>query len=45
MITGDAYIDHPAFGAAVIGKYQYSKGYKVGVISQPNWKDANALKF
>ena len=44
LITGDAYIDHPAFGAAVIGRYLESYGFKVGVISQPvEESDYNAL--
>ncbi|MBN2856830.1 MAG: YgiQ family radical SAM protein [Candidatus Delongbacteria bacterium] len=36
LVTGDAYIDHPSFGAAIIGKYLVSKGFKVGIISQPD---------
>jgi len=36
LITGDAYIDHPSFGAAIIGKYLVSKGFRVGIISQPD---------
>ena len=39
IITGDAYIDHPAFGAAVIGRIIESEGFKVAVIPQPNWQD------
>ncbi len=39
IITGDAYIDHPAFGAAVIGRVLESHGYKVALIPQPNWRD------
>ncbi len=35
FVTGDAYIDHPSFGVALLGKYLQSKGYKVGVIAQP----------
>jgi uncharacterized radical SAM protein YgiQ len=38
IVTGDAYIDHPAFGAAIIGRYLLSKGFKVGIIAQPDWK-------
>lgn len=38
LITGDAYVDHPAFGAALLGRYLVSLGYKVGIIAQPNWK-------
>jgi radical SAM superfamily enzyme YgiQ (UPF0313 family) len=36
IITGDAYVDHPSFGAAIIGRVLESKGYKVGIIAQPN---------
>lgn len=36
LITGDAYIDHPSFGAAIVGKYLVSKGFKVGIIPQPD---------
>ncbi|MGK0389206.1 MAG: putative radical SAM protein YgiQ [Maribacter sp.] len=39
IISGDAYVDHPSFGSAVIGRMIESKGYKVGIIPQPNWRD------
>jgi uncharacterized radical SAM protein YgiQ len=39
LITGDAYIDHPAFGAAVIGRIIESEGFRVAIIPQPNWQD------
>jgi len=39
LFTGDAYIDHPAFGAGVIGRVLQSKGYKVAIVPQPNWQD------
>lgn len=39
IITGDAYVDHPAFGAAVIGRIIEAEGYRVGIIPQPNWQD------
>jgi len=39
LISGDAYVDHPAFGAAVIGRIIESMGLKVAIIPQPNWKD------
>lgn len=39
MITGDAYVDHPAFGAAVIGRIIEREGFKVAIIAQPNWRD------
>jgi uncharacterized radical SAM protein YgiQ len=39
FFTGDAYIDHPAFGAAVIGRMLESEGLKVAIVPQPNWRD------
>lgn len=39
LFTGDAYIDHPAFGAAVIGRLLEAKGYRVAIVPQPNWRD------
>ncbi len=39
LISGDAYIDHPAFGAAVIGRVIESEGYRIAIIPQPNWQD------
>ena len=39
IFTGDAYIDHPAFGAAVIGRILEAEGYRVAIVPQPNWRD------
>jgi uncharacterized radical SAM protein YgiQ len=39
LVTGDAYVDHPAFGSAVIGRIIESYGFKVAIIAQPNWQD------
>lgn len=39
LVTGDAYVDHPAFGTAVIGRILESLGMKVAIIAQPNWQD------
>ncbi len=39
LISGDAYVDHPAFGPAVIGRIIESEGFRVGIIPQPNWQD------
>jgi uncharacterized radical SAM protein YgiQ len=39
LISGDAYVDHPSFGTAVIGRIIESEGFKVAIIPQPNWKD------
>lgn len=39
LISGDAYVDHPSFGAAVIGRVIEKEGYRIGIIPQPNWQD------
>ena len=39
LFSGDAYVDHPAFGAAVIGRVLQSHGYNVAIVPQPNWQD------
>jgi uncharacterized radical SAM protein YgiQ len=39
LVTGDAYVDHPAFGSAVIGRIIESYGFRIGIIAQPNWQD------
>ncbi|MBT9134155.1 MAG: hypothetical protein DDT38_00886 [Firmicutes bacterium] len=44
LVTGDAYVDHPSFGAALIGRVLESADYRVGIIAQPNWRDLNAFK-
>lgn len=44
LVTGDAYVDHPSFGAAIIARLLESKGFKIGVIAQPNWKDTKDFK-
>ncbi|MBN4079590.1 YgiQ family radical SAM protein, partial [Beggiatoa alba] len=46
IVTGDAYVDHPSFGMAVIGRVLEAQGFRVGIISQPDWtsaKDFQAL--
>lgn len=39
LFTGDAYVDHPSFGTAVIGRYLENCGYRVAIVPQPNWRD------
>lgn len=39
IFSGDAYVDHPSFGAAVIGRVLQNEGYKVAIVPQPNWRD------
>jgi uncharacterized radical SAM protein YgiQ len=40
LVTGDAYVDHPSFGMAIIGRLLESKGFRVGILSQPDWTSA-----
>src|SRR5476649_543478 len=44
LITGDAYIDHPSFGMALVGRLLEAQGYRVGIISQPDWLSADAFR-
>ena len=44
LISADAYIDHPSFGHAVISRVLESKGFSVGIIAQPDWRNPNAFK-
>jgi uncharacterized radical SAM protein YgiQ len=44
LVTGDAYVDHPSFGMAIIGRLLESQGLRVGIIAQPDWQSANAFK-
>ena len=39
LFSGDAYVDHPSFGAAVIGRTLQAAGYRVAIVPQPNWQD------
>ena len=42
-ITGDAYVDHPSFGPAIIGRLLESRGYTIGILAQPDWKDKESI--
>ena len=44
IVTGDAYVDHPSFGMAVIGRVLEGQGFRVGIISQPDWRSADAFR-
>ena len=44
FVSGDAYVDHPSFGSAVITRLLESRGYKVGIIPQPDWRNTDAFK-
>ncbi len=43
LVTGDAYIDHPSFGMAIIGRVLEAQGLRVGIIAQPDWSNADAF--
>lgn len=44
VVTGDAYVDHPSFGMAVIGRVLEAQGFRVGIIAQPDWQSADPFK-
>ena len=44
IVTGDAYVDHPSFGMAIIGRLLEAQGYRVGIISQPDWHSKDAFE-
>jgi uncharacterized radical SAM protein YgiQ len=44
LVTGDAYIDHPSFGMALLGRLLEAQGFRVGIISQPDWKSVDAFR-
>lgn len=44
LVTGDAYIDHPSFGMALVGRLLEAQGFRVGIISQPDWHSAAAFQ-
>ncbi|MDO9272702.1 MAG: YgiQ family radical SAM protein [Rugosibacter sp.] len=44
LVTGDAYIDHPSFGMALVGRLLEAQGFRVGIISQPDWHSADDFK-
>ena len=43
IVTGDAYVDHPSFGMAIIGRVLEAQGFRVGIIAQPDWHSAEAF--
>ncbi|MFZ5353002.1 MAG: YgiQ family radical SAM protein [Bacillota bacterium] len=44
IVSGDAYVDHPSFGHAIVGRLLENRGYKVGIIPQPDWNNTEAFK-
>lgn len=45
IVTGDAYVDHPSFGSAIIGRTLEAQGFTVGIIAQPNWNNVEEFKI
>jgi len=44
IVTGDAYVDHPSFGMAIIGRLLEAQGFRVGIIAQPDWRSKEAFE-
>lgn len=44
LVTGDAYVDHPSFGMAIVGRLLERQGFRVGILSQPDWQSAEPFK-
>ena len=44
IITGDAYVDHPSFGAAMIGRVLEAEGWRVGIVAQPDWRNLESIR-
>ena len=44
-VSGDAYVDHPSFGPAIISRLLEARGYKVGIIAQPDWKNPESIQI
>src|SRR5450759_3201495 len=44
LITGDAYVDHPSFGAAMIGRVLEAEGLRVGIVAQPDWRSISSIQ-
>src|SRR4051794_38043271 len=44
IVTGDAYVDHPSFGMAIVGRVLEAQGFRVGIIAQPDWQSAEPFK-
>jgi uncharacterized radical SAM protein YgiQ len=43
IVTGDAYVDHPSFGMAIVGRVLEAQGFRVGIVAQPDWRSADAF--
>jgi radical SAM superfamily enzyme YgiQ (UPF0313 family) len=42
IVTGDAYVDHPAFGPVLVARFLAGRGYRVGIVAQPRWSSGKA---
>ena len=45
IVTGDAYIDHPSFGMALVGRLLEAQGFRVGIIAQPDWRSVDDFQI
>ena len=44
LVTGDAYVDHPSFGMALVGRLLEAQGFRVGILAQPDWQSAEPFR-
>ncbi len=44
IVTGDAYVDHPSFGMAIVGRLLEAQGFRVGILAQPDWNSAEDFR-
>ena len=44
LVTGDAYVDHPSFGMAIIGRLLEAHGFRVGILAQPDWRSVDPFR-
>lgn len=44
LVTGDAYVDHPSFGMAIVGRFLEAQGFRVGILAQPDWADSTPFQ-
>ena len=44
LVTGDAYVDHPSFGMAIVGRFLEAQGFRVGILAQPDWQSAEPFR-
>src|SRR3970040_3089870 len=44
LVTGDAYVDHPSFGMALVGRVLEAQGFRVGILAQPDWRSAEPFR-